>query len=108
MSNRYGVMGAFDSGRYATPLIARVNAVGETITAGFHFGSTTLILEQGIGGQLGRMPGGLMSSGWNGFADPNTGASYVAHFHAGLGLGELVQFGAHYITAWSQDDQKLD
>jgi hypothetical protein len=108
MSNRYGVMGAFDAGRYATPLIARINAVGETITAGFHFGSTTLILEQGIGGQLGRMPAGLVSSGWNDFADPNVGASYVGHFHAGLGLGDLLQFGAHYITAWSQDDQNLD
>jgi len=108
MSNRYGVMGAFDAGRYATPLIARVNAVGETITAGFHFGSTTLILEQGIGGQLGRMPAGFVSSGWNDFGDPNVGSSYVAHFHAGLGLGDLLQFGAHYVTAWSQDDQNLD
>jgi hypothetical protein len=108
MSNRYGAMGAFDSGRYATPLIARINSVGETITAGFRFGKSTLVLEQGIGGQLGRRPAGLVSSGWNGFADPNTGASFVGHLHAGLDLAKLVQFGAHYITAWSQDDQNLD
>lgn len=108
MSHRYGAMGAFDSGRYATPLIARINSVGETVTAGFAFGDTTLVLEQGIGGQLGRTPSGLVSSGWNGFADPDTGASFVAHLHAGLGFSKLVQVGAHYITAWSQDDQNLD
>lgn len=108
MSHRYGAMGAFDSGRYATPLIARVNAIGETVTAGFEFGDTTLVLEQGIGSQLGRAPAGLVSSGWNGFADPNTGASFVGHVHGGLALSNLVQFGLHYVTAWSQDDQNLD
>jgi hypothetical protein len=108
MSNRYGAMGAFDSGRYATPLIARVNAIGETITAGFEFGKTMLVLEQGIGGQLGRTAAGLMPSAWNDFADPDAGASFVGHFHAGLAVGDLLQFGAHYIHAWSQDDQNLD
>jgi hypothetical protein len=108
MSNRYGAMGAFDSGRYATPLIARVNAIGETITAGFHFGKNMLVLEQGIGGQLGRMPGALNQSGWNGFADPNAGASFIGHFHAGLAHAGLLQFGLHYLTAWSQDDLGLD
>lgn len=108
MSNRYGAMGAFDSGRYATPLIARVNSVGETITAGFELGDSTLVIEQGIGGQLGRRPSGLVSSGWNGFADPDTGSSFVGHLHAGLNLGGRLQLGAHYINAWSQDDQHLD
>jgi hypothetical protein len=105
--NRYGAMGAFDSGRYATPLIARINAVGETATAGVDLGGATLVLEQGIGGQLGRMPPGLVSSGWNDFGDPNAGSSYVSHLHAGIGISDLLQFGVHYITAWSQDDQNL-
>jgi hypothetical protein len=108
MTHRYGSMGAFDAGRYATPLIARINSVGETVTAGFHFGDTTVVLEQGIGGQLGRAPSGLVSSGWNGFADPNTGASFVGHFHGGVGFSGLLQLGAHYVTAFSQDDQNLD
>lgn len=109
MSHRYGAMGAFDSGRYATPLIARVNAVGETVTAGFGVGdSTTVVLEQGIGGQLGRMPSGYVPSGWNDFADPNTGSSFVSHLHGGVSHAGLLQFGLHYITAWSQDDQNLD
>lgn len=108
MTQRYGAMGAFDAGRYATPLIARVNSIGETVTVGFEFGKTTLVLEQGIGGQLGRAPSGMPPSGWNGFADPGTGASFVGHLHGGLGLAGLVQLGLHYITAWSQDDQHLD
>ncbi len=108
MNNRYGIMGAFDSGRYATPLIARINAVGETVTAGFDLGGATVVLEQGIGGQLGRMPAGMASSGWNDFSDPNAGASFVTHVHGGLSLGGLVQFGLHYATAWSQDDQNLE
>lgn len=107
MHNRYGSMGAFDSGRYATPLIARINGVGETVTAGFKFGRTTLVLEQGIGGQLARMPSGMTSQGWNNFSDPNAGSSYVNHVHAGIGWGGLVQAGLHYATAFSQDDQGL-
>ncbi len=90
MQERYGSMGAFDSGRYATPLIARINSVGETATAGFKTGVATVVLEQGIGSQLGRMPTGMPSEGWNDFGDPNVGASYVGHFHGGLSLAGLA------------------
>lgn len=107
MQERYGSMGAFDLGRYATPLIARVNSVGETVTAGFKTGLATVVLEEGIGSQLGRMPTGMPSEGWNDFADPNAGASYVGHVHGGLSLAGRLQFGLHYISAWSQDDQNL-
>jgi hypothetical protein len=105
MHHRYGSMGAFDSGRYATPLIARINAIGETATAGFKLGVATVVLEQGIGSQLGRMPSGMVSAGWNDFGDPNVGSSYVSHVHGGLSLAGLFQLGLHYATAWSQDDQ---
>lgn len=108
MSHRYGSMGAFDSGRYATPLIARVNSIGETVTTGFELGDTTVVLEEGLGGTLGRTPGALLAQGWNDFTDPNTGASFVSHLHGGLGFSGLLQVGLHYITAWSQDDQSLD
>ncbi len=107
MQQRYGSMGAFDSGRYATPLIARINSIGETATAGFKAGAATVVLEQGIGAQLGRMPTGMPSAGWNDFGDPNVGASYVGHLHAGLSLAKLLQFGVHYASAWSQDDQNV-
>jgi hypothetical protein len=105
MQNRYGSMGAFDSGRYATPLIARINAVGQTATAAFELGELALVFEEGFGGQLGRMPTGMSSEGWNDFGDPRVGSSYVLHFHGGIAWKGLLQLGLHYVTAWSQDDQ---
>jgi hypothetical protein len=104
MENRYGAMGAFDAGRYATPLIARINSIGETATAAFKTGDLSLVFEEGFGGQLGRMPSGMPSEGWNGFGNPYVGSSYVAHAHAGIGWRGLLQVGLHYVTAWSQDD----
>jgi hypothetical protein len=105
MTNRYGAMGAFDAGRYATPLIARTNAIGETITAGFRLGKASLVLEQGLGGQIGRAARTIVSDGWNDFADPNAGASFVTHQHAAFGYGGLVQVGGHYLIAWCADDE---
>jgi hypothetical protein len=108
MTNRYGAMGASDAGRYATPLIARTNAIGETITAGFRTGKSSVVLEQGAGGQIGRSARSIVSDGWNDFADPNAGASFVSHLHAAFGYGGLVQVGGHYLTAWSADDAGTD
>ncbi|HEX6277275.1 MAG TPA: hypothetical protein VFZ53_29740 [Polyangiaceae bacterium] len=106
MPSRYGSMGAFDAGRYATPLIARVNAVGEVATVAFPLGESSIVIEQGIGGQLGRAPYGQAPSGWNDFfGAEGAGASYVNHLHAGFAHGGLFQLGGHYLTAWSQDDQ---
>ena len=107
MQHRYGAMGAFDAGRYATPLIARVNAIGEVATASFKAGQTTFVVEEGIGGQLARAPTGFPSQGWNDFADPNVGASYVAHIHAGASVAGRLQLSAHLLYAFSQDDQNV-
>jgi len=105
MTGRYGPMGSYDAGRYGTPLIARTNAIGETITAGLKFGDLTLVLEQGIGGQLGRPPAGLVPAGWNDFASGGVGASFVNHLHVGAAYAGLAQLGLHYLTSFSQDDQ---
>jgi hypothetical protein len=105
---RYGVMGAFDSGRYATPLMARINSIGETATVSFNLGKSSVLVEQGIGSTFGRMPSGIPTQGWNDFGNSDVGSSYVSHLHGGFALPGLFQFGAHYITAWSQDDQNLD
>jgi hypothetical protein len=105
-TGRYGAMGMYDAGRYATPLIARTNAIGEGITAGFKLSpSLTLVIEQGLGGQLGRPPRNIVPAAWNDFADDSVGSSFANHIHAGLDLGKLLQVGAHYLTAWSQDEQ---
>jgi hypothetical protein len=106
LTGRYGAMGAYDAGRYGTPLIARTNMVGETITAAYPVGRLTFVLEQGFGGQLASAPTGIVPAGWNGFVNPNVGATLVNHVHAGLSYGRLLQIGLHYLTAWSQDDQR--
>jgi hypothetical protein len=103
-TGRYGAMGAYDAGRYATPLIARTNTIGETITTGYKLGEFFVVLEQGLGGQLGRPPVGLVPAGWNDFADANVGATLVNHAHLGLAYGGLARLGFHYLFAWTQDD----
>jgi hypothetical protein len=105
-TGRYGAMGAYDAGRYGTPLLFRTNSVGESINVGFKLGSQTMLaVEQGIGGQLARVPQNLTPAGWNDYADPRTGASFVNHIHLGLSQGGWGQLGLHYATAFSQDDQ---
>lgn len=104
-TGRYGAMGMWDAGRYGTPLIARTNTIGETITAGLKLGDDWSIqLEQGLGGQLGRPPAGLVPAGWNDFADANVGATFVNHAHLGLAYRKLARLSLHYLTAWTQDD----
>ncbi len=104
-SNRYGTMGEYDEGRYGTPLIARVKGVGENMIAAYGFGDFTLMLEQGIMGQSNKAGAGITSDAWNDFADPNEGATFINHVHAGVGYQGKVTLGGHYIHAFSQDDQ---
>jgi hypothetical protein len=104
-SNRYGVMGEYDEGRYGTPLIARTNGAGENIIGRFKLGDVTLLVEQGFQGQSDKAPTGLTPDGWNDFGDPNVGTSYVNHVHLGAGLFNKAVVGLHYMSAFSQDDR---
>jgi hypothetical protein len=103
-TGRYGAMGSYDAGRYATPMIARTNTIGETISGGVKLGDFFLMFEQGLGGQIGRPPVGLVPAGWNDFADPNVGATFVSQAHVGLAYRQLGKLAFHYVTAWTQDD----
>jgi hypothetical protein len=104
MTGRYGAMGAWDAGRYGTPLIARTNSIGERITAGLTLGKFQLVIEQGLGGQLNRPPVDIVPAGWNDFADGNVGSTFVNHVHLGALYADLLKLGLHYLTAWTQDD----
>ena len=106
-SSRYGIMGEWDEGRYATPLIARTNGIGETINAGFSFGDWALVLEQGFQGQADKPWNGITPEYSNDFADAKTGAGWVSHIHAGLGYKGLATAGLHYMTVFSQDDRAI-
>jgi hypothetical protein len=104
-TNRYGVMGEYDEGKYGTPIIARVNGVGENVIAKFGFGNAVVELEQGIQGQLDKFPYDTLPAGWNNFGDPNAGSGFVNHLHAGLGYLSTAALGLHYMSAWTQDDR---
>jgi len=103
--NRYGVMGEYDEGKYGTPIIARTSGVGENIVGKFALGDVVLSVEQGFQGQLDKAPNGLVPEGWNNFADPAVGTTFVHHEHLGLGYRGIATLGLHYLSAWSQDDR---
>lgn len=105
-SNRYGISGEYDEGRYGTPLIARVNGMGENISARLPLGDDiSLMLEQGFQGQTNKVGNGTIPAGWNDFADPGVGSSFVSHGHLGATYRNVVSLGTHYLSAWSQDDR---
>jgi hypothetical protein len=104
-TGRYGVMGRYDLGRYGTPLIARTNTIGETATLGVPLSDNLmLVVEEGIGGQLGKPNANTVSSQYNDYAFTEAGATFVAQAHAGLDIAHLVQLGLHYFYAFTHDD----
>jgi hypothetical protein len=105
-NTRYGAMGAFDEGRYGTPLIARIRGVGEQISATLAVNRDfTVLVEQGFLGQSNKAPVDITPDGWNDFANASEGSSFVSHFHAGFGYRGKVLIGGHYINAFSQDER---
>lgn len=105
MTNRYGTMGEYDEGKYATPVIARVNGVGENLIAKVAIGDAIIALEQGFMGQFDKFPNDTLPAGWNGFASPNAGSGFVHHAHAGFGYLGTIAVGVHHLFAWTQDDR---
>ena len=104
-NNRYGIMGEYDEGRYATPIFARVRGAGENILAKIALGDVSLSLEQGIQGQNDKAPPQIIPDGWNDYASTTVGTTFANHAHVGIGFKKFVTLGAHYLTAWSQDDR---
>src|SRR5678816_2786779 len=47
-SSRYGATGEYDEGRYGTPLIARVNGVGQRVGVRARLGDFVLMAEEGL------------------------------------------------------------
>jgi len=104
-SNAYGAMGEYDLGRYGTPLIGRINGVGENVAAKFALGDLVLDVEQAVQAQFDKAPVGIAPEGWNAFADSNAGTGLVHHEHIGIGYRRQLTLGLHYIQAWTQDDR---
>ena len=82
-ASRYGSPGEYDEGRYGTPLIARVNGIGERISVRAAFGNWMLMAEEGLAGQSNKAGAAVTPDVWNDFANPSEGTSFVAHGHLG-------------------------
>jgi hypothetical protein len=103
--SRYGVMGEYDEGKYGTPVIARVNGVGENIVGKLAVGNAVFALEEGFQGQFDKFPTDVVPAGWNGYGNPNAGSGFVGHVHAGFSYMSTLTLGLHYLYAWTQDDR---
>ena len=104
-ASRYGSPGEYDEGRYGTPLIARVNGIGERASVRAPFGAWTLMAEEGLAGQSNKANAATTPDVWNDFANPSEGTSFVAHGHAGAKYARWATLGLHLLHAWSQDDR---
>lgn len=104
-TSRYGATGEYDEGRYGTPLIARINGMGELVSARLPVGDLKLLLEQGLQGQTNTAGASVTPDVWNDFANSEEGTTFVNHFHAGFMYRSLVTVGAHFINAQSHDDR---
>jgi len=104
-TNRYGIMGEYDLGRYGTPLIAKLGGMGTTATGRFARGDVRYIFEAGIMGQLNKAPVGEEPGAWNGYSDPNTGTSFALHGHGGIDYKRQASLALHAIHTFVQDDR---
>lgn len=105
-TNRYGTMGEYDEGQYATPVMARVEGAGVTGAGRWALGpQVQLLAEASVMGNIDKPVLGTIPEGWNGFADPNVGSTFATHGHLGLSLHEFAHIGVHGFHTFAKDDQ---
>ncbi len=105
LTDRYGHMGEYDTGRYGQSLIARLSGVGTNVRAAIPAGDVQLLIETGVMGQIGKAPLGVEPAGWNNFADANLGSTYAVHGHVGARFAKKAEIVGHAIYAFEQDDR---
>jgi hypothetical protein len=94
--DRYGAAGKYDAGEYDTYLFGRTHVIGETLRAEYDLDEAwTLWAEQGLGG---KRPD---PSSFN-----NARFTMLAHAHAGLQRGRDLQFSAHLLYSWAQEEDR--
>jgi hypothetical protein len=94
--DKYGAAGKYDAGEYDTYLFGRTHVIGETLRAEYDLSpSWVLWLEEGVGGKR---------------PDPksfnNSRFTMLAHGHAGLTSGRDLQFSAHMLYSWAQEEDR--
>ncbi|HXK19981.1 MAG TPA: hypothetical protein VNG33_19355 [Polyangiaceae bacterium] len=94
--DRYGAAGKYDAGEYDTYLFGRTHVIGETLRADYDLNeSWGLWAEEGVGG---KRPD---PSSFN-----NARFTMLAHGHAGLNKGTDMQFSAHMLYSWAQEEDR--
>ena len=94
--DKYGAAGKYDAGEYDTYLFGRTHAMGETLHVDYDLSeSWGLWFEEGLGG---KRPD---PSSFN-----NSRFTMIAHGHAGLNNGSDMQFSAHMLYSWAQEEDR--
>lgn len=94
--DKYGAAGKYDAGEYDTYLFGRTHVIGETLRAEYDLSPSWLLwLEEGVGGKR---------------PDPksfnNSRFTMLAHGHAGLKSGRDLEFTAHMLYSWAQEEDR--
>jgi hypothetical protein len=94
--DKYGAAGKYDAGEYDTYLFGRTHVIGETLRAEYDLDEAWSIwLEEGLGG---KRPD---PSSFN-----NSRFTMLAHGHVGLSHGPELQFSAHMLYSWAQEEDR--
>ena len=94
--DKYGSAGKYDAGEYDTFLFGRTHVIGETLRFEYDLNEAwSLWAEQGVGG---KRPD---PSSFN-----NARFTMLGHGHVGLNQGQKLQFSAHYLYAWAQEEDR--
>ncbi|HEY5948948.1 MAG TPA: hypothetical protein VIV40_25830, partial [Kofleriaceae bacterium] len=105
-SNRYGMAGEYDAGKYDTYLFGATHVAGETVSASYRLTpELTLLADHGIGAKLQVAPlvPGLEAPYLPYPGDLQQGSTFLHHGHVGLGIGKSLTVAAHYLTEWTDD-----
>lgn len=105
-TNRYGTMGEYDEGIYATPVAARVEGAGLNGAGRWALTPDVFLLAEGaVVGDIDKPVLGTVPEGWNGFANANTGSTYAAHGHLGASFHQFAHVAIHGFHSFSRDNQ---
>jgi hypothetical protein len=94
--DKYGMAGRYDAGEYDMYMFGRTHVIGETLHVDYDLTPEwTLYFEQGFGTHK---------------PDPSiyntAGYTLLHHEHVGLRRGRDLDFGAHYLMSWSQEEYR--
>jgi hypothetical protein len=110
-SNRYGMAGEYDAGKYDTYLFGATHVAGETASAFYRLTpELTLLADHGIGAKLQVAPQvpGLEAPYLPYPGDLQQGSTFSHHGHIGLGIGKTLTVAAHVLTEWTDDARLSD